>query len=300
MDAEEIMKKTAFATIVVALLLCTLCGCGNETPLPTTDRELLAYKSDGEYLIYSFNIRLRTDFELGTPWDERKDAVAEYIDSSGADVLCLQEVTRPQYEYLRDSLTNYQLIWYPRDDSADPEGLAIAYDDAFEAIEQQRFWLSETPDKLSVGWNAAYPRICVRALLRHESGDVIDVYNVHLDHISSAARTNGIKLVAERAIAAGNLAVIAGDFNADRESDCYAAISQLFDDAKLVARDSFGEYTFNDWGLFDHKNDNAIDHVFLSQGTDVKVYRVLYDYIDGKEGNYLSDHFAVGARFAAR
>ena len=314
------MKKSIFIVVAIVTtlaMLSLLAACGDDAPLPKTDRELLAYRSEGEYTVWSFNIRLKTAFEYGTRWDERKADVVEYIDTSGADVLCLQEVTKAQYDDLAASLKNYGIIWYPRDGGSNAEGLAILYSDDFTATNEERFWLSETPDVQSKGWGAAYPRICVHATLKHTSGDVgaaypricvhatlkhtsgdvLDVYNVHLDHISGNARINGIKLVVDRAFAAGGNAVIAGDFNADTESDCYAAISESFTDA-AHASDSQSGYTYNDWGLVNHYGDSPIDHIFLSENLTPKVFRVLYDHIGGVDGEYYSDHYAIGVRFA--
>ena len=294
------MKKSIFIVVAIVTTLAMLSlfsACGDDAPLPETDRELLAFKSEGEYTVWSFNIRLKTAFEYGTRWDERKADVVEYIDTSGADVLCLQEVTKAQYDDLEASLKNYGIIWYPRDGGSNAEGLAILYSDDFTATNEERFWLSETPDVQSKGWGAMYPRICVHATLKHTSGDILDVYNVHLDHMSNNARINGIKLVVERAFAAGGNAVVAGDFNADTESDCYAAISESFTDA-AHASDSQSGYTYNDWGLVNHYGDSPIDHIFLSENLTPKVFRVLYDHIGGVDGEYYSDHYAIGVRFA--
>ena len=293
------MKRIAIVIIAALAALSLFAACGDDRPLPENDRELLAYTSEGEYNVWSFNIRLKTAFELGTQWDDRKDDVIEYIDTSGADVLCLQEVTKPQYDDLEAALKNYEIIWYPRDGGSDAEGLAILYSADFTATDEERFWLSETPDVQSKDWGAAYPRICVHATLRHTSGDILDVYNVHLDHISTGAQINGIKLVAERALASGGNTVIAGDFNAGTDSGCYAAISQSFADA-AGARDSLSGYTYNDWGYFDHRGDSPIDHIFLSKDLEAKVFRVLYDHIDGIENRYYSDHYAIGVRFAVK
>ena len=293
------MKKYTFiiVAVVAILVIASLFSACDDRPLPTNDRELLAYKSEGEYTVWSFNIRLETPFEIGTPWEDRKDALFEYIDTSGADILCLQEVTTTQYQDLVDGIRNYQIIWYPRDSGDNAEGLAILHSEEFTPVAQECFWLSETPDVQSLGWGASYPRICVRAELKHTSGDVLDVYNVHLDHISTSAQLNGIKLVAERALSAGGNAIVAGDFNAGIESDCYAAISESFTDA-ADARDSLNGYTYNDWGFFDHIGDSPIDHIFLSENLNAKIFRVLYDHIGGVDGKYYSDHFAIGVRFA--
>lgn len=286
-------KKSRFivAICLTAAILCLcLTACGGV--LSAHDALLRNDLPEG-YVLYSFNIRLDTALEWGTRWSDRREQVAAYIDGSGADVLCLQEVKISQYEYLRDNLTNYSVVWYGRDSSADTEGLAVLYTDEFEVERQTRFWLSETPDVQSVGWDAQYPRICVNVLLRHESGDMLNVFNVHLDHIGDTSRTEGIKLVTERAESDGYPAVIAGDFNSGLSTDCYAAISEKFDDAKNAA-DSEGGYTYSNWGMMTEGGD-PIDHIFLSRDLTADVYRVLYEFYG--DGEYYSDHFAVGVRF---
>ena len=162
------MRKISRFIVAICLTAAILClcltACGGE--LSAHDALLRNDLPEG-YVLYSFNIRLETALEWGTRWSERREQVAAYIDGSGADVLCLQEVKISQYEYLRDNLTNYSVVWYGRDSSADTEGLAVLYIDEFEVERQTRFWLSETPDVQSVGWDAQYPRICVNVLLRH-------------------------------------------------------------------------------------------------------------------------------------
>ena len=100
------MKKSIFIVVAIVTtlaMLSLLSACGDDAPLPANDRELLAYRSEGEYTVWSFNIRLKTAFKYGTRWDERKADVAEYLDASGADILCLQEVTKAQYDDLAAS-----------------------------------------------------------------------------------------------------------------------------------------------------------------------------------------------------
>ena len=53
------MKKSIFivvATVAALAMLSLLSACGGDAPLPTNDRELLAYRSEGEYTVWSFNI----------------------------------------------------------------------------------------------------------------------------------------------------------------------------------------------------------------------------------------------------
>lgn len=76
------MKRIAIVIIAALAALSLFAACGDDRPLPANDRELLAYRSEGEYTVWSFNIRLKTAFEYGTRWDERKADVAEYLDAA--------------------------------------------------------------------------------------------------------------------------------------------------------------------------------------------------------------------------
>ena len=49
--------------------------------------------------------------------------------------------------------------------------MAIYYRDAdFELEKSGTFWLSETPDQVSMGWDAACKRTCTWVLLRKADG----------------------------------------------------------------------------------------------------------------------------------
>ena len=250
--------------------------------------------------VATYNIRNKNDGDAraGNGWDSRYPWICSLIEFEGIDIFGSQEVLEPQLEDMLEALPEYGYVGAGRDDGRTKgEYAPIFYrTDRFTVLGSGWFWLSETPDVQSLGWGASYPRICVRAELKHTSGDVLDVYNVHLDHISTNAQLNGIKLVAERALSAGGNAIVAGDFNAGIESDCYAAISESFTDA-ADAPDSLNGYTYNDWGFFDHIGDSPIDHIFLSESLNAKIFRVLYDHIDIGYGKYYSDHFAIGVRF---
>ena len=86
-----------------------------------------------------------------------------------------------QVLYLDSCLTNYTYVGVGREDGKTRgEYSAIFYDTTrFIVLESSTFWLSKTPGKVSVGWDAALERICTYALLQsRESGKKIWVFIV--------------------------------------------------------------------------------------------------------------------------
>ena len=55
---------------------------------------------------------------------------------------------------------------------------------SYEVKENSTFWLSNTPDQVSVGWDAALERICTYGLFKKKMSDkMIWVFNAHFDHV---------------------------------------------------------------------------------------------------------------------
>ncbi|MBR4868275.1 MAG: hypothetical protein IKU10_03880, partial [Clostridia bacterium] len=129
--------------------------------------------------LMSFNIRQSEGGDSGmNHWNNRKEAVYDYLNNSGAHVMCLQEVKSSQAKEITAALaSNYTAVYYERDESANPEGLMNIYDNTlYDLVEQQIFWLSETPDQMSKGFGANYYRICVVTVLKHkQTGKTLNV-----------------------------------------------------------------------------------------------------------------------------
>lgn len=254
-------------------------------------------KKSAQYDILSFNIRVQTSDDKGSKnWSNRKNHVVNYLKESGADVICLQEVTKEQARDLTKGLEGaYTVVYYERENSSNPEGLAVCYDDGFELIEQIRFWLSETPDQLSKGWGASYYRICVNLLLKDISNGVyLNVYDVHLDHQVEAARVNGLKLVVERAEASEYPAVIAGDFNSVKDTEWYNELSKKMIDCQANAVTTTLEgVTYHNWGtpIESLKSKSAIDFCFVSRDVTPIIFEIKEDTVS--KNAYYSDHYAI-------
>lgn len=271
-----------------------MCWDSTENMKPICEAAVLTAVSH-DYTYLTFNIRTETTSDKNLrAWDSRKEAVTEYLNNSGASVICLQEVDSGQYEYINENISEkYESVYYTRETGEDVEGLVIAYDkEIFEKVSDTRFWLSETPDIESIGWDAAYKRICVNALLKDKgNGGILNVFNVHLDHTGLTSQSKGLELVMEKINETDYPAFVAGDFNVTSTSDCYQVISSQMQDCQLAAPISDYGVTFHNWGSNSDYSSTPIDFCFVSkENMKPLTYKICRDKWDG---NYYSDHYAV-------
>ena len=120
--------------------------------------------------VMTYNIRLDVASDGENAWPNRKDFVVEQIKFYNPDIFGIQEGTPNQTKYLNDSLTQYKYIGIGRDGGATGEYSAIFYNaEKFTVENEETFWLSETPTKISKGWDAAINRICTFGLFTNIS-----------------------------------------------------------------------------------------------------------------------------------
>ena len=282
----------------------------NVTLLWNTDASQLPEEETVSYTVpvMSFNIRQSGDKNAdGTytldgenGWHNRGAAVISYLNNSGMDILCLQEVKKCQSEDILAGLSSkYQGVYYARrSDNTNPEGLMVIFDKTkYDLVSHEMFWLSETPGKQSLGWGANYYRICVQVVLRHkQSGELLNVFNLHLDHQVEAARVNGLALVMEKVTAAAGHSIVAGDFNTEATSGCYEIIGNAMTDCQSVAQNV--GITYQGWGKEDDGFTTPIDFIFTDKAnTTVKSYKVCKDMWTDATGasRYYSDHYAISS-----
>ena len=150
----------------------------------------------------TYNIRYATERDGVNAWSNRKAFLSDQIKFYSPDVFGIQEGLLRQVSYLDSALTQYQYIGVGRDDGKEKgEFSAIFYDtEKLKVIENSTFWLSETPEKISIGWDAAMERICTYALFENlVSGQKFYVFNTHFDHIGKVAREKSADLILKMA-----------------------------------------------------------------------------------------------------
>lgn len=246
--------------------------------------------------VASYNIRQynKQDLINGNGWQVRCPILAQLIRFHEFDVFGTQEGFKHQLEDLKAALPGYDYTGVGRKDGADAgEHSAIFYrTDLFTLVDHGDFWLSETPEKPSIGWDAVLPRICSWARLRHNpTGKEFLFFNLHMDHIGKQARVESALLVQQKMNEFGSElpTFLTGDFNVDQTHQSYTALttSGKLKDSYCTAKLVYAlNGTFNDYSTNDYST-SRIDHIFVSPNVKVDKYGVLTDTyrtpVDGAE-----------------
>lgn len=226
-------------------------------------------------------------------WTKRKSFVRDVIRKYDPDTFGLQEAHYRWMNYLCKELGDiYYYVGVGRDNGKrQGEFSPVFYKkDKYEVVETGNFWLSETPEKPGKGWDAACIRICSYAVLKDKAtGEKIAHFNTHLDHIGDVARSEGAKLIAERAdVFKGVPTIVTGDFNVNPESGAYKTIiAQGFTDARTLDENANDVKTYNG---FEENTPEMIDFVFIKNGFKVKSCNTITDKVGDR---FISDHYPV-------
>lgn len=246
--------------------------------------------------VMSYNIKYANENDGENSWSKRKNHITKQIKFYEPGIFGFQEALVSQLKHFESEIENYKYVGVGRDNGKEAgEFSAIFYNaEGFEVLENNTFWLSETPDQISVGWDAAMERICTYAKFKDKnSGKVFWVFNTHFDHVGGKARENSAKLIWKK-ISALNKAklpvILMGDLNLEPQSSAIQFLSEKMNDSKTIAKLDFGpEGTFNGYN-FKEPVKRRIDYIFVSDNFEVKKYAVLSD---SKNLKYPSDHLPV-------
>ena len=257
----------------------------------------IACNRTSEIKVMSYNIRLSSGTIKADSiyhWEHRKQASLNLMHEENPTVFGLQEACPDQMDYMVENLPEYGYIGVGRDDGKRKgEFMSIFYKkEEVEFIDGGTFWLSETPDEVSKGWDAACFRTCTWALLKKKDTGKKFVYmNTHLDHMGKVAREESIKLIVERAekLTGGKLPVfITADFNSPTSNAIFKPMQEAMLDARVEAPVTDDRGTLNCWGTT--PPGVVIDHVFY-RGAEAQKFEVLRDKDYGAP--YVSDHYPV-------
>lgn len=253
-------------------------------------------KEENAMRIMSFNIRCTN---VGKDsWEDRIGIVSQTMLESEADSIGVQEATPEWMATLKETVgEKYAYVGVGRDDG-DNEGeySAVFYlKDKYDVVDSDTFWLSETPDKPSFGWDAACRRVCTWVQLKDkETGKQYVHMNTHFDHVGISARKNSVEMIIDKAKTFTDIPVVfTADMNVVQGSTNYNQFvdSGYFRDTKFAAPDSMNYCTYHDTKPDMHKDD-VIDYVMINDGFDALTYRVVTEGVDGR---FVSDHYPIYA-----
>ncbi len=246
----------------------------------------------------TYNIRLDLASDGENAWPVRKEYFTSQIKFYNPDVFGVQEALPHQVTDIAGYLPEYGYVGMGRDGVGKGESSNIYYKkERFAVKKEGTFWLSETPDTISKGWDAALNRVCTYALLEDKlNQNHIWVFNTHLDHIGEVARTKSIELTLAKIkqLNTKNYPVVyMGDFNSEPQTERIQSLKKVMADSREISMEKpFGPSgTFNG---FKHNEPvtKLIDYIFISNPLviTVKKYAVLSD---SKDLRYPSDHLPV-------
>jgi len=290
--------KTKATAIIYLFLLFSLTACASEF---SANNNIISTSDTLKIATYNVRIKTTTDTDERA-WKNRKEQVAKVINTHAFDVFGVQEIINSSQENdLKSLLPSFNHISKGRDDDEGKTGerLAIFFNEKrFTEQGNGFFFLSETPEKASKGWDADLNRICIWIKLYDKiTNKTFYFFNVHFDHMGVTARTESAKLVVTKikAIAGTETAFCVGDFNASpSEPKVYNAMTSYMADSRATSETaptgSVG--TFNGWDVSSatFSENVKIDYIYTN-----KVQTLSYAVLNDKfvTTNYPSDHFPV-------
>ena len=249
------------------------------------------------HTIVSYNIRYDNNWDIENSWEIRRSNIIQMLIKYSPSILGIQEGLLTQVQYIDSSLINYDYVGVGRDDGKNKgEFCAIYFDTTrYALLKNSTFWLSETPDTISVGWDAALERICTYGLFKDRiTKKEFWVFNTHFDHMGSIAREKSSRLILKRIkkINRQSLPVILmGDFNSIPNSPPVKEIITELSDALQISKEKLHgpRGTFNGFNE-DLPIEKRIDYIFTKK-LKVLSYRHINDRLENNR--HISDHLPV-------
>ena len=270
------MKKIFFALMAAALLGV---ACDNTN----------------EIKVISFNIRNNNNPNKDGDnfWDYRKHASINMINDEKPTVFGLQEAKADQQAYFVENLPEYGFIGVGRDDGKSKgEHMTIFWNkEEVEMLDGGTFWLSESPNEVSKGWDAACFRTCTWTIMKMKKTDKKFAYfNTHIDHKGPTAKAESMKLLAAKIkeLVPEHMPVfLTGDFNTRPDNPILEPLREVLQDSRESAPSTDLRATYNGY----KKEGNAIIDYVLFRGAEPLTYKVLRDKDYGAP--FISDHYPV-------
>lgn len=289
--------------------------------------------------LMSFNIRMSgmPDVDGDNAWDKRKKAVVKMLKSEDPDVLGVQEMLPDQQKYLRGELSDYDMVGVGREDGLEQgECMGIFYKkNRFELLKSGTFWLSETPEVPSMGWDAACKRTVTYVQLKdRKSGKKFFYFNTHLDHVGQVARQESVKLIVEKIRElvpdTNSVIILGGDLNSNlnnrifvpligekskvRKQDANSDdVSESKSSVETLTREmssrvstslmrscrnlSWQRDNFDTFTGFGKSRSSQIDHILATPATECLAFKTIRnDY----GVPYISDHYPITLVFVLK
>ena len=267
------MKKSFIAVFAA---LCLLASCGRDSSLT----------------VMSYNVRTSVKDDGENSWEFRRSATPAMLREVKPDVFGVQEAMPDQIDYILETSPGYKCYGIGRNDGVEGERMSVFFNTRRLKLKDcGTWWLSETPDVPSTGWDAKYPRTATWALFRdRRSGREFYFVNTHLDHKGVNARREGLSMIVDkvRGMNPDTPLVLVGDFNVEPSDSCLLALEGRMLNARNTALDTDNIPSFNGFRTPPSK---MIDYIYYTGFSRALKFRVENGSFDGKA--FISDHYPI-------
>ncbi|MDR0618706.1 MAG: endonuclease/exonuclease/phosphatase family protein [Bacteroidales bacterium] len=271
---------------------------------------------ENTFIAATYNIRYLNESDKAT-WEERCKHITELIKYHEFDLFGTQEGLPEQLADLKTALPQFDFYGQGRDGGNKGEHSAIFYKtEKYILLDKGDFWLSATPDKPSLSWDATCcNRICTWVKFQDkETKSIFFVFNAHYDYEKDYARCQSSILVLNKIkeIAKDSPVIFMGDLNGNTKDKWCKIITGsgiLHDSYSDVENPYTPDGSYNAFGIkedlewYDYYNAEkqanigeylVIDHIYLSKHFKAKKWGILTDsYAAGK---FPSDHFPLAVK----
>ena len=251
-----------------------------------------------ELKVMSYNIRMGIAKDGTNSWEFRCPATIEMLNAQKPDVFGVQEAFEFQIRFIEEYCRDYKSVGVGRDDGKKKgEYMSIFWNKKTASLlKWGTFWLSETPDKPSKGWDAHCRRTATWALMKDKkTGKKFYFVNTHLDHKGKEAQKNGLKLIVDRIESInpqGYPMILTGDFNIKPDNAALIGLDSRMQSTRKIAADTDNHNTFNGWSV--KPTDSVIDYIYISGFSSCPQYRTVTEKY--AERPFVSDHYPIFAR----
>lgn len=251
-----------------------------------------------ELKVMSYNIRMGIAKDGTNSWEFRCPATIEMLNAQKPDVFGVQEAFEFQIRFIEEYCRDYKSVGVGRDDGKKKgEYMSIFWNKkTVSLLKWGTFWLSETPDKPSKGWDAHCRRTATWALMKDKkTGKKFYFVNTHLDHKGKEAQKNGLKLIVDRIESInpqGYPMVLTGDFNIKPDNAALVGLDSRMQSTRKIAADTDNHNTFNGWSV--KPTDSVIDYIYISGFSSCPQYKTVTEKY--AERPFVSDHYPIFAR----
>ncbi len=245
--------------------------------------------------VMSYNIRYGAADDGTNSWRYRCPATIYMLREHKPDIFGVQEALDFQIKFITENMNEYKSVGVGREDGKfEGEHMSIFYNKKkISLLKWGTFWLSETPEEPSKGWDAACFRSATWALMKcKESGKKFFYVNTHLDHVGEVAQKEGLAVVVNyiREMNPDNLPmVLTGDFNVKSDNPVLSDLNKIMKDARVYAEKTDNLNSFNGWG----RSKQIIDYIYYSGFSSCTEFQTIQKKY--AERPFISDHYPIKA-----